>query len=199
MEYCSFSYFPRFFFALSSGIDFDPSWPPFRLVLEPLFRQFSDPKADKQKQFSKRFFGFWPPFVEPQFYGIALFWVISRCLGSSPALRCDLLLSWLRFWTVFGPISTKSDLDFLLRGPFFNDSGVVRSLFICSFLSSFVLCCRVVVLLFVCLFVCLFVGLFLCLFVCLFSCLFSCSFGFVRSSLGRHKPSPADCAKRLNK
>jgi hypothetical protein len=130
---------------------------------------------------------------------LPLSWVISRCLGSPPALRCDFFLSWVRFWTVFGPFPTKSGLDFLLRGPFFYDSGVVRSLFFCSFLSSFVLCCRVVVLLFVCLFVCLFVGLFLCLFVCLFSCLFSCSFGFLRSSLGRHKTGLADCAKRLNK
>ncbi len=100
LDCCSFSYFPRFFFALSSGIDFGPSWLPFRLVLALFFPPFPDPRADKKNTiFESFFFRFWsdfglhfgPPALRhsPVLGHLPLSWVISRCLGSSPALRCD--------------------------------------------------------------------------------------------------------------
>ena len=147
------------------GLHFGWFWYPFSLHL-----RIQGPI--KKTQFSNRvFLRFWSDFGlhfgPPAFHHspvlghLPLSWVISRCLGSPPALRCDFFLSWVRFWTVFGPFPTKSGLDFLLRGPFFYDSGVLRSLICFSFLSSFLLCCRVVVFLFVCLFVCFFSCLFL--------------------------------------
>ena len=145
------------------GLHFGWFWYPFSLHL-PIQRPI------KKHRFSNRFFYDFGPILasilDLQLSTIALFWVISRCLGSSPAVLGHLPRSGVIFALLgssldrFDPFSPKSGLDFLLREPFFNDSGVVRSLFICSFLSSFVLCCRVVVLLFVCLFVCLFVFLF---------------------------------------
>ncbi len=126
LDYCSFSYCSCFFLALSSWIDFGPSWPPFRLVLVPFFPPSSNPKADKKNTiFESFFYRCWSDFSlhfgtpalrhSPVLGHLPLSWVISRCLGSSPALRCDFLLSWLHFSTVFQPFSLESGLEFLLR------------------------------------------------------------------------------------
>ena len=95
----------------------------------------------------------------PLWRHLALSWAILRDLlrvfaplGSIFGLFCS---SWLHFWSIwlllaqfFAQFSSKSAFNFVIWGPFFDDSGVAR----CSFFVCF------------------------CSFVCWFVCLLSCFF-----------------------
>jgi hypothetical protein len=168
------------------GLHFGWFWYPFSLHL-PIQRPI------KKHRFSNRFFYDFGPILasilDPQLSTIALFWVISRCLGSSPAVlghlpRSDVIFSSLGF--VFGPFLDHFRPNLVSIFCFGDHFSMILGSFVpCFFVRFFLRLSCVVVLSFCCLCVCLFVCWFVSLFVCLFVFLFVFLFVWVPSVVAR--------------
>ena len=168
------------------GLHFGWFWYPFSLHL-PIQR------PRKKHRFPNRFFYDFGPILasilDPQLYAIALFWVISRCLGSSPAVlghlpRSDVIFSSLGF--VFGPFLDHFRPNLVSIFCFGDHFSMILGSFVpCFFVRFFLRLSCVVVLSFCCLCVCLFVCWFVSLFVWLFVFLFVFLFVWVPSVVAR--------------